>query len=1119
MKSVDDWLETIGLSEYAGLFARNKVDVEVLIELTDADLREIGIPLGPRKKMLREIGDLVARPANIALQPAASPQGTSRRSPSRRYLTVVFVDLVNYTGMTAQLDPEDVAGIVGTFQNSVRKSVAFFGGYVARTMGDGIMIYFGWPVAHERDPERAVRTAFDVIESVKSIPVETSGWLNVHIGIATGDVVVGDQPGVQGGTAHDVFGSAPNLAARLQALAAPGEVLICPRTQSLVQRQIEALPLGQQSLKGFDEPLTVWRAVKALPATSKFDERRAAGLAPFVNRSQQFSQLRDIADRAGTGHGQFALLVGEAGIGKSRLVSELVSSMSEGYVHQVLQCSQLHADRPFHSVVSWLETEISSAAGDDNDRRIEHLARMFSGTENANEEAISIASMLLSSDSSSPHAPYSVSHDAFRARILNVLNRFVFRLAEQAPLLLVIEDLHWCDPSTLAWINQLVECSAGAPIMVLATMRSDTETVMPLKSEATVIHVGRLEKGECSTIARAVDEGQQISANGISQIVRRSDGNPLFVEELTRAYADSSSALKAPSGPDLQLDHAGPEVPPVLRAPLMSRVDRQPPACRELAAVCSVIGTSFSLALVSAVVGENATDLEGTLDLLVRDAFLEIERDYPHRVYRFRHALIHDTIYGSILVKERRRIHGDIARVLELDFPALCRTEPELLAYHCEQAGNPQAAIAYYIKAAHRAIDRSAMEEARAYLKHVEELLPLLRSSRRRDELELELRSVQASSFMFSLGWATPEVKVSCERALELGRALGKRRSLIPIQWGLATHNLLVGDISAARAAGQNVLSVAEDLNDIELTAVAHSALAIYCMYEGAFEASVAHWRETRKRSTGLRDERLRYQFGTDRYLQALRGACLSEVCLGNHRLALEMEEEQRVAADARGFAFERAYAQGISCIFHGLRRDGPAIRQHAAAGIEIAKAAGFNFMRVSMEKYLRLGEAQSKPTAAALRACEDALTAYLATGSKMGQSAYLASLAELYLLVGDIESGLGAVTRGLDYVAESGERFAESYLVRTKADLLAATGREDEALQLLSRAIDIARGQNARTWELEATVSLATLRLEHSAAGDALTLLAPVCGRFEEAVSFPMLDRARELLHATSKS
>jgi len=757
------WLRGLSLERYAEAFRDNAIELEVLPELTETDLEKIGVLLGHRKIMLKAITEL--RPQ--APQPLARTAPVVPAEAERRQLTVMFCDLIGSTALSTRFDPEELREEIHAYQNTVSGVVARYDGFVAKYMGDGVLAYFGYPRAHEDDAERAVRAGLEVAAAVASLETRGAERLAVRIGIATGLVVVGDLVGEGSAQEQAVVGETPNLAARLQALAEPGQIVLAGATRRLIGDLFRLTDLGRQTAKGFAEPVEAF-AVEGVAATESRFEAARRGLTDLVGRAAESALLRDRLREAWGGAGQIVLLSGEAGIGKSRLAAQLAAEVaSEPHTRLRYQCSPYHRDSVLHPFVVQLGRAAHLVAEDPAETQLDQLEAVLAPARIA--ETAPLFASLLSIATGDRYPRLALSAAQQRRLTLAALLDQLEALARQQPVLMLFEDAHWADASSLEVLDLTVERVRALPVLVLITFRSEYEAPWTGLSHVTNIALDRLPPAEVETLAGHV-AGRPLPPEVTAQIVAKTDGVPLFVEELTKTVLESGLLVGGPQG--WRLDGPLPPfaIPATLQDSLAARLDRLAPV-KEIAQIGAAIGREFSYPLLRAVAGRDEPALRAALAQLEEAELLFRSGMPPDARYTFKHALVQDTAYETLLKSRRQILHRQIADALRGEFSAVAAAEPELVAHHLTQAGLDEPATEWWGKAGDQALRRSAFKEAAAHLGKAIELadkLPAMAPSAAPGINRLRLQTSLGNALFWTKGYQAPEVSAAFARAREL---------------------------------------------------------------------------------------------------------------------------------------------------------------------------------------------------------------------------------------------------------------------------------------------------------------------------------------------------------------
>ena len=706
MTDLEQWLTAHGLAQYAKPFADNDVDFEVLGDLTEEDFEKLGVSLGHRRKLRRALemrrGETSPQPTGGVRQ--LSPVSAAPPDPERRQITVLFCDLVGSTELAHALDPEDASALIRRYQAACADAVTRFDGYVAKFMGDGLLAYFGYPQANEDAAEQAVRSALAIIAAVGEFKHPDGRPFAVRIGIATGTVVIGDMVGEGSARERSIAGDTPNLAARLQAMAASNEILIGSRTHQLLGTRFEYEGLGQRALKGFAAPVSVWRVLREAVAETRFAATRAAGRAAFVGRGEESALLLDRWRRATQGHGQALLISGEAGMGKSRLADVLAEGLGEeAHYHVTLQCSPYHTNSALYPVVRHLERAAGFASDDRDEAKLTKLEAMLDGLQGSTAPTARTLIADLLSLPTVRYATVDMPPPQRKAAMLSALVELLTRLAADKPVLLLLEDAHWIDPTTTELWTRLIDSITATRLLALVTARPEFASPWTGRAHVSSLELARLTSAQATQLSAEIAAPRVLEHALVDDIATKSDGVPLFVEELTRAVLESST-------PDR------PVVPATLHDSLMARLDRLGPA-KDIAQVAAVIGQQFSRELLAAVAPCSDAELSAALRRLV-DAGLATRRvRTTEEIYSFRHALLRDVAYENLLRARRQHLHKRIGHTLVEKFPSVAESDPELLAHHFHHAHLFDLALTYRERAGDRAVARSSFAEAIAHFK------------------------------------------------------------------------------------------------------------------------------------------------------------------------------------------------------------------------------------------------------------------------------------------------------------------------------------------------------------------------------------------------------------------
>jgi len=713
---IGGWLRSLGLEQYEAAFRENEIDNTVLPTLTAEDLKDLGVDIvGHRRKLLNAIAALRtdAGAKRLTTESPSKAEMLPQDAAERRQVTVMFSDLVGSTALAARMDPEDLREVISAYQKCVAETVSRFGGFVAKYMGDGVLVYFGYPQAHEDDAERAVRAGLELVLAVTAL--KTHAALQTRVGIATGLVVVGDLVGSGEAQERGIIGETPNLAARLQSIAEPNTVVIAESTRKLLGALFELEDLGQKDLKGIAEPMRAWAALRTSSAEGRFEALHASGLTELVGREEELDLLLRRWSKAKTGEGQVVLLSGEAGIGKSRLTAALLENLT-GERHTRLRyfCSPQHTDSALYPIIGQMERAAGFVHDDSPQAKLDKLDALLAQTSTSTQHVALFAEMLsLPNDGRYP--ALGMTSEQRRQRTLEALGSQMEALSRYKPVLMIFEDAHWTDPSSLEAFSRAVDRLRNLRVLLIVTFRPEFEPPWIGRPYVTALTINRLAQRDIEAMIDSVVGNKLLPASIRQDIIERTDGVPLFVEEMTKAVLEAGSE-EAAQRTATTIPSSMFAVPASLHASLMARLDRLGPA-KEVAQIGAAIGREFSHALVAAVVRKPEAELGSALDRLVAAGLLSRQGVPPHATYLFKHALVQDAAYGTLLREPRRALHARIAETLESQFADIAENQPELLARHCTEAGQIEKAAGLWGKAGQRSLARSALVEAAEQLK------------------------------------------------------------------------------------------------------------------------------------------------------------------------------------------------------------------------------------------------------------------------------------------------------------------------------------------------------------------------------------------------------------------
>ncbi|HEY7490091.1 MAG TPA: adenylate/guanylate cyclase domain-containing protein [Candidatus Tectomicrobia bacterium] len=1083
---------------------------------------------GPTSPSVPETATHLAQPAlPPVMQVDPLPQGepppvTPRLSDAeRRQLTVLFCDLVDSTRLSSQLDPEDYREVVRAYQEASAAVIQRFDGYIAQYLGDGLLVYFGYPQAHEDDAQRAVHTGLGIVAAIGVLNTHLESRqgvrLAVRVGVHTGLVVVGE---IGGGNRQEnlALGETPNMAARLQGLAAPDTVAISAATFRLVRGYFTAQDLGAHALKGVTAALQAYRILGESAAQSRLDVAGATGLTPLVGRESEVTLLLERWAQSQEGRGQMVLLRGEAGIGKSRLVEVLHEHViGQGATRIAFRCSPYHQNSALYPVIDHLQRFLQWQRDDAPETKLDRLEQVLRTYCLPLEEVVPLFAALLSVPLSGRYPPLQLTPQRQRQKTHEALTAWLLEEAERQPVLAVWEDLHWADPSTLDALDLALDQVPTARMLILLTCRPEFQPPWVSRSSLTQITIGRLGRPQVEAMLRSLTGGKPLPVAVIEQVIAKTDGVPLFVEELVKMILESGLVRE-------EADHyvlTGPlpplAIPSTLHDSLMARLDRLS-AARELAQLGAVLGWEFAYELLQAVSPLAEAMLQQGLAQLV-DAELIYQRGLPPRSrYVFKHALIQDAAYQSLLRSTRQQYHQHIAEVLEAQFPETVETQPELVAHHYTEAGLATYALPYWQQAGQRATERSAHVEAIGHLTQGLEILKTLPDTPERARRELEVQILLGLAFIATRGQAAPEVGRTYSRARELCQQVEDVPQLFRVVWGLWHFHAVRAEFQTVRGLSEELLMLAQHLQDPTYLLGAHWGLAADLSCLGEFALARGHWQQ----SIALYDPQQHHThtglFGWDLGVFGRIWAPHTLWHLGYPDQALVMSREGLALAHRLSHPFSLAVALAYTAMLQQFHREPQAVYEQAEAAIALCTEQGFAYYLAwgtTMQGWAQVMQGQGEVGIAQIRR---GLAALRATGAALRLPYYLALLAEACGQTGQAAEGLALLAEALALVDTTGEHWWEAELQRLRGELLlhAEGGVRKAALvaeKCFQQALAITRRQRARSLELRAAMSLSRLWQQQGKRTEAHQLLAGIYGRFTEGFDTADLQEAKALL------
>ena len=1110
------WLRSLGLGTYEALFHENDIDEKILLTLTAEDLKELGVTsFGHRRKLLDAIaalrGEASGKTSSVdAASPSSTPSPHPEDRAERRQVTVMFSDLVGSTALSARMDPEDLREVISAYQKCVAETVQRFGGFVAKYMGDGVLIYFGYPQAHEDNAEGAVRAGLELVAAVGAL--KTHAPLQTRVGIATGLVVVGDLIGAGASQEQAIVGETPNLSARLQGIAEPNSVVIAESTRKLVGSLFELEDLRAQNLKGIEGPVRAWAALRPSSVEGRFDALHTGGLTELVGREEELELLLRRWSKAKGGEGQVVLLSGEPGIGKSRLTAALLERLAaEPHTRLRHFCSPQHTDSALYPTIGQLERAAGFIRDDTLQQKLDKLDRLLAQSSTSAQDVALFAEMLsLPNDGRYPLL--DLTPQQRRQKTLEALVLQVAALARQKPVLMIFEDAHWADPTSLELFGRIVDKILNFRALLVVTHRPEFSPPWIGRPHVTAIILNRLGGREIAAIIDSITGNKLLSPSARKDIIERTDGIPLFVEEMTKAVLEAETEDEV-GQTAARIPLPAQAVPASLHASLMARLDRLGDA-KDVTQIGAAIGREFSHSLLEAVAGKPEAELASALNRLMLAGLLFRQGVPPQSTYLFKHALVQDAAYGTLLREPRRALHARIAETLESRFAEIAENQPEVLARHFTEAGMSDTAIQYWSKAGERALQRSANAEAAAHLTSAIKLISVSPKGGNESRLELRLQMALGSAARAIHGHAAPETLRVYTRARELLDETVPAKEQMAVLYGLFSVTFVRGEYAAARPVAEQALAIAASEPDPEATAFANRMMGIVDWATGDFLAAASRLRRVAELYAAESGNVTDLRYSQDHSVWSLSLLALALWPLGFVDQAIEAASKALARAQQINHAMTTAFALIFGSTLCEFARADPLRGGHLFD--EALDYCVNNDLRTYFpwsRFYGGLSLLNRGQFDAGLEMMHGAMAAAKKINTKLLWTPHLGSLALAHARAGQAEAALDLLSEALAAVEDMDERIFEAELHRTIGDALLSMQRQGEAEVAFTRALAVARRQQAKSWELRAAMSLARLWRDQGKVSEARELLAPVYGWFTEGFDTRDLKEAKALL------
>ena len=1111
--NVSEWLDKLGLGQYASNFTDNDIDAQLLTHLTDTDLKELGIgSLGHRKKILAAI-EILGQPESEATTPI-----TPTAEAERRQLTVMFCDLVGSTELSQQLDPEDLREVNRAYQDVCKIAIERYEGYVARYMGDGVLAYFGYPQAHEDDAERAVHAGLAVVESVVDLNLPLGDAQNielgVRVGISTGAVVVGDIIGEAASQESAVVGETPNLAARLQDLASRNAVVIGPGTHALVTGRFEYENMGNYQLKGIAEQTQAWRVIAPAAADSRFAAAHQNEFTPLVGREQEIGLLLERWEQTKEGDGQVVLLCGEAGIGKSRITEALLERVTrDDPVSLRYQCSPYYTNSALYPIIEQLERTARFDLTDGPGVKLKKLESLLGPTDI--DSVTPLYAALLSIPTESRYVALEMTPERQKEQTLEALVSRLEELSCNQPLLLIFEDVHWADPSSLELLELTIARVRRIPVLVVITFRSEFSPPWSEHTHVTTLTLSRFTRNLALAMVDRVTQGKSLPEAVQQQIIEKTDGVPLFVEELTKTILESGLLTEEADRYKLSGTFSSLAIPATLHDSLMARLDRLAKG-KPVAQVGAAIGREFSRSLLESVCALQPSKLDEALNELIDSGLVFRQSSGQGGDFLFKHALVQEAAYGSLLRSTRRDLHERIVKALLHLFPEAAESQPELVAHHYTEADNKENAIKYWLRAGQRAAESSANLEAVGHLTAGLAVLLELSESTQRAQQELDFQLALCSPLMTTRGWGSKDTAATYARVRELCTLLGETRKMLPVLNGEYMRELSLAHFQAARDKAAELLRLGEQHQDVEAILQGHRIMGWVSLYLGEFTVSRTHIDEVLQLYDPEIHEGLKFRYAHDSRVAALCVRAILQSFCGYP------EQARKTTIEALDYARSISHTPSLvyALTFAGAL---PATIQ-----ADPGKAGEYAYEILSLSEQLRselwLGfgrviggwsAGMQLDNGNGLDLLKQGLEILETTAPNPWRPGFLVLLAEVHLNGDETDLAISTLENALQLAERTGERVwvAVIYLLFGKAMLNQDSSNTQGAEARFKQALDVAAEQGTKSLELRAAIGLASMWLEQGRKDEAKNVLAPIYEWFTEGFDTSDLIKAKKLL------
>lgn len=1122
MQTIESWLDENNLGQYFTVFRDNDIDFDTLPELTDSDIKELGLSLGHRVRLRKCIETLTAQTAQGDNATDTSPASVAAAA-ERRQLTIMFIYLDNATRLSNQLDPEEFHQLLSRFHSIISAVLKRHNGFVARITGSSSLVYFGWPEIAEDDVRRSMRAALEITRNVAQMSSPIGGRLSVRIGIATGLAVVGEIIGSGDSEEFAVVGEAPNLAARLGGLSVDGNIMVSHHSRQLARHYFSFADGGLVDIKGFSEPVRVWTLLSEMSAIERQYFIADSTTTQLQQRDEETYRLKSRWGRALGGNGQTVLLCGEAGIGKSRLTTAAIEMVGEDSTVVQFHCASFNSNTSLHPVVEQLKTAAGIKYDDADSSKLEKLEEFLriqplNTQHNApqvdhpqDNPAMTLLAELLSIDTGGRYERLNIGADVKKDRTLELLVDLLVARSNKHPALVVFEDLHWCDPSTLELIDCLIDAARHTPMLLLLTYRPEFQPQWGDEAHISTILLNRLDTTASESLIKDISGNAQLPQALIDQIIGKSDGLPLHIEELTAAVIESAPVVDENGRYVVDDTSELLVVPETLHDSLMARLDKMSRS-RNIAQIASTIGREFSWKLLEHIADSAQPEIEFALRRLIEARLISQRNSIPNAKFTFKHALIRDAAYNSLLLATRQQLHEKIATTLLQHFPQTASNNPELLAHHYHYARNWSQATACFLKAGQLATARSAHVEAESLYRQGLKLINNIEGDAERQQQELGLQVSLGTTLLSTRGYTDAELGEAFERAYDICRDMGDPPEVFPVLFGLWAYHFVLTDFERSLSIATQILHLAEQQSDPAFLIVAYEVCGLHYCWAGQLAPAQEYLQKCDALYQHEQHSSLGLTYGQDPKGASL--AFLSWVQWFQGYPDQAVETAKRAISHSRKIShpYTLAYALGSVSVMYELTGDLVSAEACATECVEISLEQGFVLW--AAQGNIIVGICQIADHGKMNRIVSESVAAYRAVGTGVGVAYYSALKAKTLTLLDRPEEALEILEWCCERVEKSGESWITPELQRMRGDTMKQLAQDRASVEtVLTQALDLAREQQSRSFELRAATSLAHFYAEDGKNAEAVQILEPVYQWFTEGLDTKDLISARELL------